>query len=199
AQKLARDGEKRNTERLVALPADGEPRRHGVAAVLLEVVPDAMQRGVQVEARDAPPRAAPHLAPLFPADAERWSPIPLHQAGGAGTTPPWPDLIGSPARPAVSTSARTPVQCDSASSLSPWRTRMRFSPVSGTTSATVASATRSRKWSGRWGDSPNAGTSACASLNATPVPHRSFSSDGQSARRGSSTAEAGGSASPGRW
>src|SRR5207249_8886550 len=31
-QKLTRDGEKRNTERLVALAADGEPRRHGVAA-----------------------------------------------------------------------------------------------------------------------------------------------------------------------
>src|SRR6266480_3951626 len=45
AQKLARDGEKRNTERLVALPADGEARGHGVTAVFLEMVPDPMQRG----------------------------------------------------------------------------------------------------------------------------------------------------------
>src|SRR3989449_5817342 len=37
AQKLARDGEKRNTERVVALPADGEARGHGVTAVFLEM------------------------------------------------------------------------------------------------------------------------------------------------------------------
>src|SRR5213594_1568497 len=81
-QKLTRDGEKRNTERVVALAADGEPRRHGVAAVLLEMVPDAMQRSVQVEARDAPPRAPPHLAPLLPADEECGPPIALHQPRG---------------------------------------------------------------------------------------------------------------------
>src|SRR5947208_13421331 len=81
AQKLARDGEKCNTERVVALAADGEPRRHGMAAVLLEMAPDAMQRGVQIEARDAPPRATPQLAPLFPADEERGPPIALDQAG----------------------------------------------------------------------------------------------------------------------
>ena len=59
--------------------------------------------------------------------------------------PTWPDLSGFPAKPAASSSARTPVQCESASSFSPWRTRMRFSPVRGTTSATVARATKSRK------------------------------------------------------
>src|SRR6266576_2103495 len=81
AQKLARDGEKRNTERVVALPADGEARGHGVTAILLEVVADPMQRGVQIEARHAPPRAPSHLAPLFPTDEERGPPVALHQAG----------------------------------------------------------------------------------------------------------------------
>src|SRR5207249_2615197 len=38
AQKLARHGEKRNTERVVALPADGEARGHGVTSVFLEMV-----------------------------------------------------------------------------------------------------------------------------------------------------------------
>src|SRR2546428_27969 len=79
AQKLARDGEKRNTERGVALPPDGEPRRHGVAPVLLEMVPDPMQRGVEIEARDAPTRAPPHIAPLFPGDEKRGPPVALHQ------------------------------------------------------------------------------------------------------------------------
>src|SRR6266566_3259461 len=58
AQKLACDAEKRNTKRLVALPADREARRHGVPAVFLEMGRPALQRGVEVEARDAPARAA---------------------------------------------------------------------------------------------------------------------------------------------
>src|SRR2546421_13114377 len=74
---------------------------------------------------------------------------------------------------------------------------MRFSPVSGTTSATVASATRSRKWSGRFGDRPSAGTSAWTSLNATPLPQRGLSSEAQSGRRGAVTAGGGGGAGPG--
>ena len=43
-------------------------------------------------------------------------------------------------------------------------------PVSGTTSATVASATRSSRCNGRLGGRPSAGTSACTSLKAMPVP-----------------------------
>src|SRR3989454_472164 len=80
AQKLARDGEKRNTERVVALPADGEARGHGVTAVFLEMVPDPLQRGVQIEARHAPPRAPP----------------PTGGRGPAGGGPPGP---GGPKRP----------------------------------------------------------------------------------------------------
>ena len=37
AQKLGCDSEERNTKRLVALPPDGEARRHGVPAVFLEM------------------------------------------------------------------------------------------------------------------------------------------------------------------
>ncbi len=80
-----------------------------------------------------------------------------------------------PSSPLAATSARSPGHRLSARSRSPWRTRMRFSPTSGTTSATVASATRSSRWYGRLGGRPSAGTSACTSLKAMPVP--------QSARR----------------
>src|SRR5881409_3250063 len=66
AQKVARDREKRNTEGLVPLPADGESRRHRVPAVLLEMMTDALQGRVQVEPRDAPPGAASQLASLVP-------------------------------------------------------------------------------------------------------------------------------------
>jgi hypothetical protein len=55
----------------------------------------------------------------------------------------------------------------------------RFSPVSGTTSATVAMATSFSKdakmRSTLAGAQSSRATSACASLNATPAPHRSFS------------------------
>src|SRR5438876_1217471 len=81
AQKLARERENRDTERVGALPPDGEPRRHGVAPVLLEMVPDPMQRGVQIEARDAPTGPPPHIAPLFPGDEQRGPPVALHQPG----------------------------------------------------------------------------------------------------------------------
>src|SRR5438552_752118 len=70
AQKLARHLEKRNTERLVALPLDRQPRRHRVAAILLEVVPHPVQRGVQVEADDAAPRATAAVSTLVPPDQE---------------------------------------------------------------------------------------------------------------------------------
>ena len=70
------------------------------------------------------------------------SPIrPTALRRGARMNPTCPALIDLPARPAASTSARNPVQRESASIFNPCRTRMRFSPVSGTTSATVARAT----------------------------------------------------------
>src|SRR3989475_1119326 len=101
AQKLARDGEKRNTERVVALPADGEARRHGVTAVLLEMVPDPVQRGVQIEARHAPPRAPPHFAPLFPTDEKRGPPVTLHQAGRDNPDHPGVPRVGGAHQGAV--------------------------------------------------------------------------------------------------
>ena len=56
-----------------------------------------------------------------------------------------PQLAGAqlvrPSNPLAATSARSPGQRLSHSSFSPCLTRMRFSPVSGTTSATVARAT----------------------------------------------------------
>ena len=77
AQKLCRGLEKGNTERLVPLAPDGQARRHGVAAVLLEVVADPVQRGVQIEARDAAPGAPPGVS--VPADQERRPSVALDQ------------------------------------------------------------------------------------------------------------------------
>jgi hypothetical protein len=48
------------------------------------------------------------------------------------------------------------------------------------------------------GGHPSVASSACASLNATPAPHRFFSGYGQSGRLGLSTASAGGSSVSGR-
>ena len=58
--------------------------------------------------------------------------------------PTWPALTGpSVSRWATSLRARTPGRWAWASASRPWRTRMRLAPVRGTTSQTVASATRS--------------------------------------------------------
>ena len=73
----------------------------------------------------------------------------------------------------ISISARRPGLRVPASARSPSRTSRRFSPTSGTTSATVASATRSRSSSAARGSCPAAPSSACASLNATAVAHSS--------------------------
>ena len=86
----------------------------------------------------------------------------------------------------------------SASSLRPCFTRIRFSPWSGTTSATVASATRSSRWNGRLAGRPSAGTSAWTSLKATPVPQSPVGPETSSGRCGSTTAMAGGSSAPGQ-
>ncbi len=85
---------------------------------------------------------------------------------------------------------------------------MRFSPVSGTISATVASATRPRERishalnrSLTRPPSPSRNAISQASLNATPAPHRSPNgyADAASGRRGCTTTAAGGRRSPGVW
>ena len=79
----------------------------------------------------------------------------------------------------------------------------RFSPVSGTTSATVAIATSfsndSRNAPQLVGRPSERASSACTSLNATPAPHKFFSGYPQSRRLGFSTASAGGSSASGKW
>src|SRR2546429_9127798 len=79
AERLASAAEKRTTNRLVALPPDGEARRHGMAAVFLEMGRHAVQRGVEVEAGDAPPRAAARASSLVPRDEKRGPAVALHQ------------------------------------------------------------------------------------------------------------------------
>jgi len=63
------------------------------------------------------------------------------------------------------------------------------------TSFSNDSATRRRFSSGHG----SVATSACASLKATPAPHRFLSGYWQSGRLGLSTASAGGSSASGRW
>ena len=71
--------------------------------------------------------------------------------------------------PATRISARRPGFCVWASRRSPSSASARFSSTSGTTSATVASATTSRCRSQNGCSSPS---SACASFHTTPVPQR---------------------------
>src|SRR5262245_26280581 len=78
-EKLASDGEERNAKVLETVAADREARRHGVAAVLLEMHADAMESPVEVEACDAPAGAAPQLSIRLPADQERRPAIALDE------------------------------------------------------------------------------------------------------------------------
>ena len=281
AEHLAGDPAEPLAELVQPVAPDGEPGGHLVPAVALEQVAAGEQRRVQVEPRDAPPRALADVAvegdekrrPAVPLDhARRHDPhharmpalareheagVPLGiarllhlrerflqhplverlaldveplqppgQLGGldriVGEQQPEPvgRVADPPGRvepraqdvahvagaellaacsPLAATSARSPGHRLSARSRRPWRTRIRFSPTSGTTSATVASATRSSRWYGRLGGRPSAGTSACTSLKAMPVPQSARAPDVSSARCGSTTASAGGSSAPGRW
>ena len=111
--------------------------------------------------------------------------------------------VSPSAKPAESSSALSPGLRTADRPFSPCLTRMRFSPASGTTSATVPiatsfrkdSSTRCRRSEGHSSDRNN----ASASLKTTPTPHKFFSGYGQSSRFGLSTARAGGRAASGRW
>src|SRR2546422_3200800 len=54
------------SERLVAVAPDGEPRRHRVAAVFLQMVPHATQRRVEIESGDTAARAPPQVPAHVP-------------------------------------------------------------------------------------------------------------------------------------
>ena len=73
---------------------------------------------------------------------------------------------------------------------------IRFSPTSGTTSATVPIAASLRK-AGSHFSRPNRWQSAWTTLNATPTPARCLSGYEQSTRLGLITAKAGGSSASG--
>ena len=136
-----------------------------------------------------------------PVRADSMRPAALSR--GASKKPRWPAVIFLSLSPATSTSAATPGSAVASMRAMPCLTMRRFSPRSGTMSATVPSATSSR--SSVKADWPSHGfpdrTAARAwqSLKATPTPARSLSGYGQSARCGLSTAQAGGSSLPGRW
>ena len=69
---------------------------------------------------------------------------------------------------------------------------MRFSPLSGTRSATVANAARSRYSASSSVPVPEVTPTSWHTLYATPAPQRSFSGYGQSVRCGFTTATASG-------
>ena len=92
--------------------------------------------------------------------------------------------------------ARRPALRVRESCRSPSRTSRRFSPTSGTTSATVASATRSRSSSSGAGSAPARRKSASASFIATPLAHSS--AQGYPDTAGCTIGQAG-RRSAGRW
>ena len=100
-----------------------------------------------------------------PASARRSRPAALIRGASRKPTVPASSAPGRPWRPPSAPAA--PAWSVIASARRPSRTRRRFSPRSGTRSATVASATSSRS------SSAVGAPSACASLYATPAPHRS--------------------------
>ena len=103
---------------------------------------------------------------------------------GATRKATWPALGDSPAaNPETSSSARRPGFFTSRNPARPRFTMTRFSPVSGTTSATVAIATSFKKDSSeplaaRGIPIPTLQSSASISFSATPAPHRFFSGYG---------------------
>ena len=98
---------------------------------------------------------------------------------GPSKKPKW-NGVGGPSRRAASMSARRPTFSRRRSATRPLVTKARFKPTSGTTSATVPSATRSRKLrrsgSGRVAfqkpRSRSARTSATAVMNTSPTAAR---------------------------
>ena len=108
---------------------------------------------------------------------------------GASRKPTEADSIAAGSTRAERMRARRPGRRVRASARRPAIASERFSSRSGTTSAIVASATRSRC-------GVTSTPSACASLQTTPVPHSSGNgyADGRVATTGQS-----GSVLPGRW
>ena len=108
-----------------------------------------------------------------------------------------------PAKPDTSSSARSPGLRTERSPSRPCLTISRFSPVNGTTSATVPIATSLRNDSMTRRTLPAGQSSVanrpCTSLNATPTPQRLFSGYVQPGRLGLRTASARGSSASGRW
>ena len=78
AERLAGDAAEALAELLEPLAPDGEPRGHLVAAVALEQVAAGVQRGVQIEPRDAPARAFADVA--VERDQERRPAVALDHA-----------------------------------------------------------------------------------------------------------------------
>ena len=74
-----------------------------------------------------------------------------------------------------------------------------FSPITDTTSAPIATATKSVNGIKNSRPRPSLVSIACKSLKPTPHPHSSLKGYGQSRRLGSKTATALGSSSPGVW
>ena len=131
-----------------------------------------------------------------PRIARRRRPSALRR--GARVKPTRPAVRGLPSSRAARMSARRPRFLVSCSWRRPSRTNTRFSPRSGATSAIVASATRSSIACTPDSSPPSRRVTASASLYATPTAARSLSMEGQSARRGLITANAGGRGPPGR-
>ncbi len=116
----------------------------------------------------------------------------------------WPD--GASRTPATSISAARPGRWRAASAFRPWRTSARFGPVSGTTSHTVASATRSssglRSGSALAAKRPRRRSSRCIATQArkaTPAAQSCLSPDAQSGRFGFTAATTRGGATSALW
>ena len=144
----------------------------------------------------APARANRRSVSRSSSASPGWHRRPAALMRGASRKPTSEAPMRARSTRAVAISARRPGRVVRARRRSPARTRPRFSSTSGTTSAIVASATRSRWASSAAGSRPAWAKSAWASLKTTPVPDSSGNgySDGRVHTSGQS-----GRTSPGRW
>src|SRR5439155_1455996 len=147
-------GHERLAERVDLCALDVETRGRAVPGEPLQVLGPRGPAGVEVERGDAASR-------------------PAAFSRGASWTPSACSVTAPGSSPATLISAHSPTSSVLPSARSPSRTSRRFSPFSGTTSATVASATRSRSRSASAGSAPATVTSASVSFWTTPAAHRS--------------------------
>ena len=120
------------------------------------------------------PRARPSSVVRSSSSASPgWHRRPAALMRGASRKPTSDAPIRARSTRAAAMSARRPGRVVRASRRRPARTSPRFSSTSGTTSAIVASATRSRCSSSAAGSRPAWAKSAWASLKTTPVPDSS--------------------------